>query len=127
MSASAEAALSSVSGQRWSLLGRNRAARHGRQGSSAAALLKNALAGGLRASGLPLGGMALGQRADLQKFDVNHPVWLGLTTDRMLNAFVSSSQAWQALLNQLWPKRVRREPWLYLHHPFRVTPCPFLI
>ena len=50
-------------GQRLALQARNIAARHGGQASSAAVLFEQALAGGSRASGLPLGGIALGQRA----------------------------------------------------------------
>lgn len=128
MSAGAQAVLCSASGQRRSLLGRNIALRHVRQGSTASAMLKNAMFGGRRASGLPLGGIALGQRADSQEFDSSHPALLGLPTNSLFDACFFSApgprsssvwapgrcvfnnmaplvQAWQALLHPRWPKR----------------------
>jgi len=113
-------------GQRLALQRRNIAARHGGQTSSAAALFEAALAGGSLASGLPLGGIALGQRADLQELDTDHPALLGLPVDSLLDACVFSEPGpqsrrvwvagrpvatdlmplradWQELLAQLWP------------------------
>lgn len=113
-------------GQRLSLLGRNIAARHGGHLSSAAVLFERALAGGSRASGLPLAGIALGQRADLQELDTEYPALLGLPVEHLLDACVFSepgpsprrvwvagrqvlvdtaslSAAWRDLLGELWP------------------------
>jgi formimidoylglutamate deiminase len=113
-------------GQRLQLQRRNVAGRHGGLPSSAAVLFEQALAGGSRASGLPLAGIALGQRADLQEVDTGHPALLGLPVDCLLDACVFSepgprprrtwvagrpvatdlsplAAGWQELLARLWP------------------------
>jgi formimidoylglutamate deiminase len=73
-------------GQRLTLQARNIAARHGQQASSAAVLFERALSGGSRASGLPLAGIALGQRADLQELDCEDPSLMGLPVESLLDA-----------------------------------------
>jgi formimidoylglutamate deiminase len=113
-------------GQRLTLQARNIAARHGGQTSSAAVLFEQALAGGSRASGLPLAGIALGQRADLQEIDCDDPALLGLPVDSLIDACVFSEPGarprqvwvagralapqpptlqadWRSVLGQLWP------------------------
>ena len=60
-------------------------------GSSAAALLQAALHGGLAASGLPLGGIAVGQRADFVTLNCQAPAFLGLPDAYVLDALVFSS------------------------------------
>lgn len=77
-------------GQRLHLQTRNVAARHSGQASSAAALFQRALLGGSQASGLPLGGIALGQRADLQELDTGSPALIGLPVESLLDACVFS-------------------------------------
>ncbi len=113
-------------GQRLQLQARNLAAKHGRRDSSAAVLFENALRGGCKASGLPLAGIALGQRADLQEIDTGHPALIGLPTENLLDACVFSAPAarprrvwvagrlvqadwtglaprWREILARLWP------------------------
>ena len=60
-------------------------------GSSAAALLQAALHGGLAASGLPLGGIAVGQRADFVMLDRQSSALQGMPDDYALDALVFSS------------------------------------
>lgn len=113
-------------GQRLHRQARNIAARHGRHPSSAAVLFEGALHTGSRASGLPLAGIALGQRADLQEIEVDHPALIGLPVESLLDACVFSSPSarprrvwvagrriqtdwerlaprWRELLSRLWP------------------------
>jgi len=113
-------------GQRLARRQRNIAARHGGRASSAQVLFEQALQGGSRASGLPLGGIAPGQRADLQELDTAHPALCGLPVDSLLDACVFSEPSpplrrvwvagrpvtcdfsalagpWQTLLAELWP------------------------
>ncbi|MES2582174.1 MAG: formimidoylglutamate deiminase [Pseudomonadota bacterium] len=59
--------------------------------SSAAALLEAALAGGRNATGLALGGIAVGQRADFAVLDTQSPALLGVPADHGLDALVFSS------------------------------------
>lgn len=59
--------------------------------SSAAAMLQAALAGGHNATGLALGGIAVGQRADFAVLDTQSPALLGVPADHMLDALVFSS------------------------------------
>jgi formimidoylglutamate deiminase len=74
---------------------RNIAAHHLGQNlpscSSAAVLLQAALHGGLAASGLPLGGIAVGQRADFVTLDPQSPALQGMPDDYVLDALVFSS------------------------------------
>ena len=79
--------------QRLTLRQRNIAAREARHESSAAVLFEGALRGGTQAAGLPLGGIALGQRADFMVLDVDAPPLLGLPDGHLLDGMVFSSGA----------------------------------
>jgi formimidoylglutamate deiminase len=60
-------------------------------GSSAAVLLDNAWRGGVTATGLPLGGLALGQRADWLELDTDSDALAGVPLPQVLDALVFSS------------------------------------
>ena len=75
--------------QRLTLRRRNVAAQP--SGSSAAALFDGALAGGQAASGLQLGPIALGHRADFVVLDAQSPALLGVPDAQTLDALVFSS------------------------------------
>ena len=77
--------------QRLALRQRNVAARAALSESSAAALFQGALEGGSAAAGLPLGGLAPGQRADFVVIDPGSPALLGMPADHLLDALVFSS------------------------------------
>ncbi|MES2948620.1 MAG: formimidoylglutamate deiminase [Pseudomonadota bacterium] len=70
---------------------RNMAAQTLDQTSSAAALFEAAVAGGHGATGLALGGIAVGQRADFLVLDPQSPALLGMPADHVLDALVFSS------------------------------------
>ena len=78
-------------GQRLQLRQRNVAARLGAQTQSAAALLQGALAGGSAAAGLPLAGLAVGQRADAVVLPQHAAALLGVPDSHLLDALVFSS------------------------------------
>jgi formimidoylglutamate deiminase len=77
--------------QRLRLRQRNVAARAAICDSSAAALFQGALEGGTAAAGLPLGGLAAGQRADFMVIDIDSPALLGVPADHLLDALVFSA------------------------------------
>lgn len=78
--------------QRFVLRQRNVAARAAVSESTAAALFEGALEGGSAAAGLPLGGLAVGQRADfLVVEDTDSDALLGVPQDHLLDALVFSS------------------------------------
>ena len=77
--------------QRLTLRQRNIAAHVLRHESSAAGLFEAAMAGGPQASGLAVGGLAAGQRADFVVLDCNSPSLLGVPADYLLDALVFSS------------------------------------
>ncbi|MEO7391213.1 MAG: formimidoylglutamate deiminase [Ramlibacter sp.] len=77
--------------QRLGLRQRNVAARAALCESSATALFQGALEGGTAAAGLPLGGLAPGQRADFVVVDPDSPALLGVPSDHLLDALVFSS------------------------------------
>jgi formimidoylglutamate deiminase len=77
--------------QRLTLKQRNVAARAALCESSAAALFQGALEGGTAAAGVPLGGLAIGQRADFMVIDVDSPSLVGVPSDHLLDALVFSS------------------------------------
>jgi formimidoylglutamate deiminase len=77
--------------QRLVLRQRNVAARAALCESSASALFQGALEGGTAAAGLPLGGLAVGQRADFMVVDADSPALLGVPPDHLLDALVFSS------------------------------------
>jgi formimidoylglutamate deiminase len=77
--------------QRFALRQRNVAARSAVRESTAAALFDGALEGGSAASGVALGGLRVGQRADFQVFDTESDALLGVPGDHLLDALVFSS------------------------------------
>lgn len=70
---------------------RNVAARAAGAESTAAVLFEGALAGGSAAAGLPLGGLRVGQRADLMVLDADAPALVGLPASHVLDAAIFSS------------------------------------
>ena len=60
-------------------------------GDTAGRLLGWALEGGAAASGLPLGGLAVGQRADMVELDLGCDALLGLPASHVLDAWVFST------------------------------------
>lgn len=70
---------------------RNMAAQLLNYESSAAALLEGALAGGGHATGLALGGISVGQRADFCVLNPQSPSLQGIPSDYLLDALVFSS------------------------------------
>jgi formimidoylglutamate deiminase len=77
--------------QRLALRQRNVAARASLSESTAAALFEGALEGGSAAAGVPLGGIATGQRADFVVVDTDSAALLGVPDDHLLDALVFSS------------------------------------
>jgi len=77
--------------QRLGLRQRNVASRAALCESTATALFQGALEGGTAAAGLPLGGLAIGQRADFLVVDTESPSLLGVPADHLLDALVFSS------------------------------------
>ena len=77
--------------QRLVLRQRNVAARAAGQASTAGVLFEAALRGGSAAAGLPLSGLALGQRADFMVVDTDAPALLGVPAENTLDALVFSS------------------------------------
>jgi formimidoylglutamate deiminase len=94
--------------QRFALRCRNVAARAAVCESSAAALFQGVLEGGTAAAGLPLGGLAKGQRADFVVIDVEAPALLGIPADHLLDALVFSSP--QAPLREVFVAGERQLP-----------------
>lgn len=86
--------------QRLTLRQRNVAARSAVRESSGAALFQGALEGGSAAAGLPLGGLAPGQRADFVVVDEGSPALLGVPPGDLLDALVFSSP--EARLSQVF-------------------------
>jgi formimidoylglutamate deiminase len=76
--------------QRLSLRKRNVAAQALQHESSAAALFEAALSGGAMATGRPLAGIAVGQRADFVTLHPNSSALLGIPQDHVLDALVFS-------------------------------------
>ncbi|RYF38899.1 MAG: formimidoylglutamate deiminase, partial [Comamonadaceae bacterium] len=79
--------------QRLMLRQRNIAARAAIRESSAGALFQGALLGGSAAAGLPMGGLAVGQRADFMVLDPQAPALLGIPQEQLLDALVFSTGA----------------------------------
>ena len=76
--------------QRLKLRQRNVAARSALCESSATALFQGALQGGSAAAGLPLGGLATGQRADFAVIDMDSPAMMGIPPSHLLDALIFS-------------------------------------
>jgi formimidoylglutamate deiminase len=77
--------------QRLSLRKRNVAAQILNQESSAAAMLEAALLGGVTATGRPLAGISIGQRADFVTLSSQSSALLGIPREYVLDALVFSS------------------------------------
>ncbi|MES2785168.1 MAG: formimidoylglutamate deiminase [Pseudomonadota bacterium] len=77
--------------QRFHLRKRNVAASSALSQSSASALFEGALQGGSAASGLPLGGIAIGERADFMVVDGEQSTLAGIAQTHLLDALVFSS------------------------------------
>jgi len=77
--------------QRFVLRQRNVAARAAGAESTAATLLQSAVVGGSAAAGLPLAGLAVGQRADFAVVDTDAPALAGVPATHLLDALVFSS------------------------------------
>jgi formimidoylglutamate deiminase len=60
-------------------------------GSTGQVLFENALQGGSQAAGLPMAGIALGQRADLLEIDLESDFLLGLPSERLMDALIFST------------------------------------
>ena len=94
--------------QRLVLRSRNVAAAAGVAESTAGVLFQGALEGGSAAAGLPLGGLAVGQRADFLVLDSQSPALLGVPEDHVLDAAVFSSP--QPRFSQVWVAGCRVQP-----------------
>ncbi|RYX89807.1 MAG: formimidoylglutamate deiminase [Comamonadaceae bacterium] len=79
--------------QRLTLRQRNVTSHADGRVSTAAALFDGALAGGQAATSLPLGGLAVGRRADFVVVDAGSPALLGVPDDYLMDAMVFSSPA----------------------------------
>ena len=77
--------------QRFARRERNVAARASGADSTAATLFNGAIRGGAAASGLPLGGLVAGQRADFCLLDTGAASLAGIPAERLLDAWVFSS------------------------------------
>jgi formimidoylglutamate deiminase len=77
--------------QRFVLRQRNVAARAAGAESTAATLLQSAVEGGSAAAGLPLAGLAVGQRADFAVVDTDAAALAGVPATHLLDALVFSS------------------------------------
>lgn len=60
-------------------------------GSTGQVLFENALQGGSQAAGLPLAGIALGQRADLVEINLESDALLGVPAERLIDALIFST------------------------------------
>jgi formimidoylglutamate deiminase len=60
-------------------------------GSTGQVLFENALQGGTQAAGLPLAGIALGQRADLVEINLESDALLGVPAERLIDALIFST------------------------------------
>jgi formimidoylglutamate deiminase len=64
-------------------------------GSSGQVLFENAVQGGTQAAGLPLAGIALGQRADLVEIDLASDALLGIPVERLMDAMIFSTPSFK--------------------------------
>ena len=64
-------------------------------GSTGQVLFENAVQGGSKAAGLPLTGIALGQRADLVEIDLTSNALLGIPIERLLDAMIFSTPSFE--------------------------------
>ena len=97
-------------GQRLQRRQRNIAAGFGASASSAANLFEAALAGGVAASGQPLAGIAVGQRADWVVLDAQAGALCGVPPESALDATVFSSPGAPPLAVYVAGQQVRTAP-----------------
>ena len=97
-------------GQRLQRRQRNIGAGYGTSASSAANLFEAALAGGVAASGQPLAGIAVGQRADWVVLDGEAGALCGVPPDSALDATVFSSPGAPPLAVYVAGQQVRTAP-----------------
>jgi formimidoylglutamate deiminase len=97
-------------GQRLQRRQRNIAAGYGTSASSAANLFEAALAGGVAASGQPLAGIAVGQRADWVVLDGEAGALCGVPPESALDATVFSSPGAPPLAVYVAGQQVRTAP-----------------
>ena len=64
-------------------------------GSSGQVLFENVVQGGSQAAGLPLAGIALGQRADLVEINLESDALLGVPVDRLMDAMIFSTPSFE--------------------------------
>ena len=64
-------------------------------GSSGQVLFENAVQGGSQAAGLPLAGIASGQRADLVEINLESDALLGVPVDRLMDAMIFSTPSFE--------------------------------
>ena len=93
-------------GQRLSLRQRNVLASPG-QAEVATAMTLQAVQGGAQASGRAIGGLAVGQQADLVALDAQHVALAGLPAYSMLSSHVFGSHRTSAI-DSLWVAGVQR-------------------
>jgi formimidoylglutamate deiminase len=60
-------------------------------GSTGQVLFENALEGGTQAAGVPMAGIALGQRADLVEINLESDALLGVPAERLIDALIFST------------------------------------
>ena len=94
-------------GQRLHHRQRNLAARHAKQASTAAVLFDAALRGGVAACGQAVGGLSVGQRADVVELDPDQAPLLGLPRDHWLDAWVMGQPCLNA--KRVWVAGHERE------------------
>ncbi len=68
--------------------------------STAVRLYRDSLAGGAQAAGRPIGGIAVGNRADFLVLDADHPVLVGRADDRLIDSFVFAGNA--SPISEVW-------------------------
>lgn len=64
-------------------------------GSTGQVLFENSVQGGSQAAGLPLSGIALGQRADLVEIDLDSHALLGVPVERLMDAMIFSTPSFE--------------------------------
>jgi formimidoylglutamate deiminase len=101
-------------GARLSLRKRNVALLHQNGvGSSGQVLFENAIQGGSQAAGLPMAGIALGQRADLIEVDLTSDSLLGVPAERLMDALIFStpSSSFKSILVAGQKISLNSDPW----------------
>ncbi len=86
-------------GQRLIKRRRNLAAA-GPGGATGVRLYKESLKGGAQASGRPIGSIAKGKRADFVVLDMDHPILVGRSGDRLVDSYIFSGNSSQ--IQEVW-------------------------